>query len=50
MVSENSSSLVDDFWNKLIRETIYNFYKNKAAPTIDALNKEIKGNINWNAL
>ena len=33
---------VDDFWKKLIRETIYSFYKNKTAPTIDALHEKLK--------
>ena len=31
-----------DFWNKLIREIIYNFYKNKTAPIIDALYEKLK--------
>ena len=33
---------VDDFWKKLIRETIYNFYKNRTDPTIYALYKKLK--------
>ena len=33
---------VDDFWKKFIQETIYNFYKNKTAPTIDALYEKLK--------
>ena len=33
---------VKDLEKKLIRETIYNFYKNKTAPTIDALSEKMK--------
>ena len=40
---ETSLKKVDDFWKKLIWETIYNFYKNKTASTIDALYKKLKG-------
>ena len=32
---------VDEFWKKLIRETIYSFYKKKTAPTIDALYEKL---------
>ena len=32
----------DDFWKKLIRESVYNFYENKFAQTIDALYKILK--------
>ena len=40
---ETSLKKVDDFWKKLIWETIYNFYENKTASTIDALYKKLKG-------
>ena len=33
---------VNGFWKKLIWEIIYNFYKNKTPPTIDALYRRLK--------
>ena len=33
---------IDDFWEKWIRETSYNFYKNKTASTFDTLYEKIK--------